>query len=172
MASFAPVTLGRVSATQTLGALRLTETCHAGGTALQLHDHEDYTVNVVMAGTVEERVGRRTYECGPGSLLAKPPGQHHANRYFGTSVRCIVVQLGAGFAGHEWSSRLAMERVVFRHSDAVLRAALRLSRVIEQPNGPDVELLALAETSRLLSFCGRQDPGAVPASWVAEARSL
>ena len=172
MSALAPVTLGRVGSTYTLGALRLTETYHVGGTALRLHDHEDYTVNVVIEGTVEERVGRRTHECGPGTFLAKPPGQHHANRYFGRNVRCIVVQLGTGFAGHQWSSRLAMERVAFRKGEAIRRVALRLARVLEEPEMPDNDLLALTETGRLLSLCASDPPQAVPPRWVAEARDL
>jgi len=171
--SFAPATFGRVGYVRTVEAIRLTETFHAPGTRLRLHDHEDYTINLVLDGVVEERVGRRTHLCGPGTLLAKPAGQHHANRYLGGTVRCVVVQLCGGFADDAWPSRLAMERVVFRKGPLVRDAAHHLARVC-QPECPDADLIALTETWRLLSLCvpptGRTL--ALQASWVADVREL
>ncbi len=169
---FAPVTLGRVGSTLTLGQIRLTETFHAGGTTLRLHDHEDYTVNVVLEGVVEERVGRRTHECGPGTLLAKPAGQHHANRYFGDAVRCVVVQLSNGFAEPGWSSRLNMERVAFRRGQGVADVARRLARVFRDCALPDADLVAVSETWNLLALCAPEQRGTVSARWLTEAREL
>lgn len=166
------VTFGRIGSTYTLDAIRLTETYHRGGTVLRLHDHEDLTINVLIEGTVEERVGRRVYACGTGTFLSKPPGQHHANRYFDRTVRCIVIQLGTGFAGYEWSSRLAMERVFFRQGEAIHRAALRLARVLHEPQIPDNDFVVLTETRRLLSLCESGRRPTVPHRWLAQARDV
>jgi AraC-like DNA-binding protein/mannose-6-phosphate isomerase-like protein (cupin superfamily) len=169
---FGPVTLGRTGSTYTAGALRITETYHPGGTSLQRHYHEDFAVNVVMEGVVEERAGRRTHRCTPGTLLAKPPGQQHSNRYFGSTVRCMIVQLSTGFAGLECAPECTMERVAFRKGEEVQRSARRLARVLERPELPDNDLVAWTETWRLLSLCTPSVPKRFPPRWLAEARGL
>ena len=168
--AFSPVTLGRVGSTLTLGHIRVTETFHAGGTRLRLHDHDDYTVNVVLEGLVEERVGRRTHECGPGTLLTKPGGQHHANRYLGDTVRCVVLQLGYGFGEPEWSW-LQMERVRFRGDPEVVRVVRRLARAL-RTDTPDRALMVEREVWHLLALCADERRATVPARWVAEAGEL
>ena len=172
MSAFTPVTLGRVGSTFTLGQIRLTETFHAGGTSLRLHDHEDYTINVVLDGVVEERVGRRMHECGPATLLAKPAGQHHANRYFGDAVRCVVVQLRNGFADPAWSSRLNMERVTYRKGPGVVQVARRLARVFREYTMPDSDFVAVNEAWNLFALCAPERLAPAPARWVTEAREL
>lgn len=171
MSGFAPVTLGRIGSTFTLGELRLTETFHAGGSSLPLHDHEDFTVNVVLQGIVEERVGRRTHTCRPGTLLTKPAGQNHANRYFGEVIRCVVVQLSNGFAEPGWTARVNLERVMCRRGMAILESARRLAAVFHQ-GAFDADLLALTETWNLLSHCVPTRPKAIPARWIKEVRDV
>lgn len=172
MSAFAPVTLGRVGSTLTLGQVRLTETFHTGRSSLRVHDHEDYTINVVLEGAVEERVGRRTHECGAGTFLTKPAGQHHANRYFGDAVRCVVVQVSDGFAEPAWTSRQNMERVTFRKGPGVVQVARRLARVFRECTLPDPAFVAINEAWNLLALCAPERLAPVPTRWVTEAREL
>ena len=53
---------------------------YAGGTVLEPHQHGSASVSVVLAGTIEEEVGRRTEVGRMGSLVAKPAGIEHCNR--------------------------------------------------------------------------------------------
>lgn len=81
------------AASAVLGAFRVLETWHPGGCRLPAHDHEDATLNVVLAGGFAERIGGRWRANEYGSATVKPPGAHHANRYGPVATCSLLIQL-------------------------------------------------------------------------------
>ncbi len=68
---------------------------YAGGAVLEAHAHGSGSVSVVLAGTIEETVGRTT-ECGQvGSIVAKPPEIEHSNRVGPSGAILLAIRGGA-----------------------------------------------------------------------------
>ena len=60
--------------------LRAAVVRYIGGEVLEAHAHEAGSVSIVLAGLIEEEVGRRTEVGRVGSIVAKPAGVEHCNR--------------------------------------------------------------------------------------------
>jgi len=90
---FSPITLGaRLKSIDAAGFV-LTETSHAPDHELPRHRHELTNICFVLAGSYTEIVNRRMIECGPQSLLIKPPGEAHANRYGHRGMRSLLIEM-------------------------------------------------------------------------------
>jgi len=91
-APFAEITAGRTGRVRSGAGLRVLESLHSARTALPEHSHDDVSIDVVVVGSLWERIGRRRLDRGPGSLLLKPADLGHANGYGLAGVRSLVLQ--------------------------------------------------------------------------------
>lgn len=87
------ITFGRELRRLEVGGFVLTETFHAPRLTLPRHDHECANLNLTLDGSFRETVGNRPQECEPGSLLIKPAGESHGNKYGGRGAHCLIVEL-------------------------------------------------------------------------------
>lgn len=90
--------LGRITFGQQIGQLNvsgfvLTETFHEPRLILPRHDHECANINFTLDGSFRETVGNRPQECETGSLLVKPPGEAHGNKYGRQGAHCLIIEL-------------------------------------------------------------------------------
>jgi len=91
---FSPITLGeRLKTTTTTAGFVLTETTHQPNQNLPRHYDERTNIAFVIDGSFTEMLDRRSVECIPGSLLIKPPGEAHANRYGSAGMRCLLIEM-------------------------------------------------------------------------------
>jgi AraC family transcriptional regulator len=79
-------------ATEVAGFI-LTETEHPPRFEIPRHGHACANLNFVLRGSLREAFGRSTADCGPASVVVKPPGESHANRYGETGARCLVLEV-------------------------------------------------------------------------------
>lgn len=86
-----PNTHGSLDAHAEVGGFLLTETTHAPGVRLAPHAHVDPAVSLVLAGGFREAFRRDAYDCVPGGLLIKPPGERHANAYGPRGARSLLI---------------------------------------------------------------------------------
>ena len=89
---------GRITFGQQIGQLNisgfvLTETFHEPCLILPRHDHECANINFTLDGSFRETVGNRPQECETGSLLVKPPGEAHGNKYGRKGAHCLIVEM-------------------------------------------------------------------------------
>ena len=89
---------GRITFGQQVGQLSisgfvLTETFHEPRLILPRHDHECANINFTLDGSFRETVGNRPQECETGSLLVKPPGEAHGNKYGRKGAHCLIVEM-------------------------------------------------------------------------------
>ena len=91
--NFTPVTQGRRLGAVSVGNMRFTETAHAPNTYLPIHTHRFASVTFVLSGAFSESFGGVEHECEPLSLLFKPAGAEHANRYHCSGARSFIVEL-------------------------------------------------------------------------------
>jgi len=124
-AAHVPVTLGSSLAALDLGWVSLRETLHPAGFRIAPHSHENATINFLLDGEFEEAVGGRSWQARRALVLAKPPGERHANRYGGAGARCLLVEIAA--PGPFGRSAL-FERPIAFESDLAIAAGLGLAR--------------------------------------------
>lgn len=73
------------------------ESIYPPGHSQPVHDHGFANISVVLSGSIEERVGRRTHEGVAGHVVFKPAGIPHANRCRSNGARLFRIELhGAG----------------------------------------------------------------------------
>jgi AraC family transcriptional regulator len=91
--TFSPVTLGARLKSVTACDLVLTETTHLPNQQLPRHSHELTNIAFVLDGSFTEFVTGHAMECQRHSLLIKPAGESHANRYGDKGMRCLLVEI-------------------------------------------------------------------------------
>jgi AraC family transcriptional regulator len=79
--------------TRAAGQLQLTETHYASGAALATHEHEHGCLVVVLDGTFDERFEAKTRMVAPGTVIMRPEGEPHSDRFGSGGGRCLNVEM-------------------------------------------------------------------------------
>ncbi len=90
---FSPITLGATVRSVEADTVVLTETRHAPALTLPKHCHELPNLVFVLDGSFQETTADQSHECKPGSMLLKPGGAIHEDRYGRTGAYCLIVEL-------------------------------------------------------------------------------
>ncbi len=90
------------------------------------HYHPESSITIILGGSLTERVGRRTVEAGPLSVVVKPAGVTHANRLGSTGASTVQVELG-GLVDADTPERLLGPWRWF-HTGSAARRMLRILR--------------------------------------------
>ncbi len=104
--AFQPTTQGDLVRSVRAGDVNVIETRHPAGLTLPRHAHAPASLTCVLRGSFEESFPAATFECGAHSVLFKPAGAVHANRYGPTGADCLLVELPESrlqFAGASFS---------------------------------------------------------------------
>jgi AraC family transcriptional regulator len=88
-----------------VGDFFLSETRYAGGAALETHAHDYACVVVVLAGSFGECADARERECGQGTVIVRPEGEPHSNRFERGGGRCLNIELAPRWMARvrEWA---------------------------------------------------------------------
>ena len=151
-----------------VGDFLLSETRYAAGAALETHAHDYACVVVVLAGTFRERAERRERECAQGTVIVRPEGEPHSNRFERSGGRCLNVELAP-----RWVARVRECAPVGR-SGAYSGGAFPIhGRRLhdELAHGDDVSPLAV-ESLLLTMFVDaeREQRRGAPPSWLERVR--
>lgn len=92
MPRYSPITLGDKIRCCEIGGLVFTETAHKPNQTLPRHFHEQANIAFIINGSFTEIVDKRTFECGPQSLMIKPAGEAHANQYGRAGMHCLLIE--------------------------------------------------------------------------------
>jgi AraC family transcriptional regulator len=90
---YSPITLGERLRTASVAGFVLTETTHEPNQELPRHNHELTNIAFVLNGSFTEVLDRRSIDCHPQSLLIKPAGEAHANRYGCAGMHCLLIEM-------------------------------------------------------------------------------
>jgi AraC family transcriptional regulator len=90
-----PITLGTDLQSLQTASFFLAETTHDPLRRLPRHHHDHPNITLLLEGSFVETFDRRSVECGPQSLLIKPAGEVHSNRYGQHGARCLVIAVQA-----------------------------------------------------------------------------
>ncbi|HKP38542.1 MAG TPA: AraC family transcriptional regulator [Pyrinomonadaceae bacterium] len=87
------ITFGEQLVQLDISGFVLTETFHEPSLVLPRHDHERANINFTIDGSFRETLGNHPQECESGSILVKPPGEAHGNKYNHKGAHCLVIEL-------------------------------------------------------------------------------
>ena len=94
------MTFGRIVRPMHFGDSVLIETVHPAGLLLPRHDHPNASLNIALAGFYTESFDRRSVPCEASTIVLKPAGEFHSNRYGPTDTRCVMVGFGPRATAH------------------------------------------------------------------------
>lgn len=75
------------------GGFLLTERLHPQKGTLSSHSHESTILGIVLNGSCNETIGRRSQECAPYSLRVLPAGESHTLEFGNANVRCLTIEI-------------------------------------------------------------------------------
>jgi AraC family transcriptional regulator len=88
-----PITLEAQDRSIETTDLVLTETIRQPGLVLPRHCHKYTNIALVIQGSFIETVAQDPYEVSPASLILRPAGEMHTNRYGRAEARCLVIEV-------------------------------------------------------------------------------
>lgn len=87
-----PITFGRRLHRAAVAELTVTASCHRAGAQIARHAHEVANLYVTLAGGFSETVERAQMTGAPGTMIVKPGGARHSNRYGLEDVVGVVIE--------------------------------------------------------------------------------
>lgn len=171
---FSPITLGERLKSVTAAGFVLTETAHQPNQNLSRHYHELTNIAIVLDGSFTEILDRQRVECNPGSLLIKPPGEAHANRYGRTGMRCLIIEMHRQQleALQPWSA--ALDHVTHVRGGTLSMLIMRIYKEFGLMDGASplaIEGLMLEFLANLARQSKNPSKGKRP-SWLEQAREI
>jgi len=172
--TFSPVTLGRRLKTINASGFVLTETTHPPNHELPRHHHELTNIALVLNGSFSEILDRRVIDCHPQSVLVKPSGEPHANRYGSDGMRCLLIEVQHPRMASLGSWSKALDQVQHVRGGASSALGTRIYkefRLMDSASPLAIEGLMLemvADLSRRYSLHSDRKP----ARWLERAREI
>lgn len=123
------------------GEFLLSETRYGSDAALPTHAHEYACIVVSLEGTFRERCDAKTRVVAPGTVIVRPEGEPHSNRFTPDGGRCLNVELPP-----QWLARVREVTRQFDRSGAYSGGVFALTgrRLhAELANGDDLSPLAV-----------------------------
>lgn len=120
--------------------VRVAEGDYAPGERQERHAHAYASISFVIAGSLQETVGRIPESAFPFSTAIKPCGVEHADHFGTTGARMLAVQFPQSLIASlkEWDSGFNTWRWV--HGGLPARVMLRLLKMHRQPSSRNSEL--------------------------------
>lgn len=150
------------------GDVRIQESRYPGGLRIDRHWHDRTSVSLVLEGELVERSEHGVHRAGPGSVVAKPAGTEHANRFGDAGARLLLLDVSRTAAAGErlsdrgwtWTDGGGPARALLRVLEAVRSLPEELDLVVEE---------TLEQLPSLLDGeCGVEE--GPPPDWVREVR--
>jgi len=166
--SLRPVKRGTQDRRAEFNGFTLTETVRQPGLVLPRHYHAYTNLGLALRGAFVETIGERSCEVSPGSLILRPAGEMHANRYGRIETRCLIIEIRPQRLEMIRQTSDILQRVAHLRSAAIRSLAQRLQgefRLRDEASSLAIEAIIL----ELLAQAMRQHSSHLPAT---ESRSL
>ena len=161
-----------VARAKTIGGFTMSETHYAGGSTLRKHSHEYACFVVALEGTFQDSCGRADRTVAPGTVILRPPGDPHWNRFSAAGGRCLNVELAP-----QWLARVRTQTRALDTSSVFSGPSFGLLglRLYEELRHDD-EASPLAVESIALGLLADADRAlrrsSAPPPWLLRARDL
>jgi AraC family transcriptional regulator len=142
-------------------------TRYAAGLRSARHAHPYANLSVILAGSLRERVGREEVTVGPLSVVVKPAGTEHANRFGPEGATLLRVEVPTVLLSDLEDGTQAVSGWRWVESPALVRWLLRLTLRSADGSAPSADDAAEV----LAAIPGEAPPGeALPPMWLARVR--
>jgi len=168
MAATSRITHGREFRRATLAGHTLVESRYPPEAWVEPHVHAHPYLVLVLEGTFEERSRRGRHACAPGTVMLRPAGTRHSDRFGGAGARVMIVGVGT----REGTGDLFADVRHYRAGPAVSVAA-RLYAELRRPDSASALVVdgLMRELAGMVARYGRsRDPARRPPAWLARAR--
>src|SRR2546425_347308 len=88
---------GKIIASREVGGLTVTENTYVPRLRLPKHTHEQACFCLVLQGRYTETYQQTTLTCEPRSLIFRPAGEAHSDRFSDEAVRCFIIEFETGW---------------------------------------------------------------------------
>lgn len=158
-----------------LGRLRISDAIFPPGYGIPSHFHERGVLSIIVAGRFLQRYPGRECDCPSGGVIVKPPGERHADRWYDTRSRHLIVEPDPRRHGELGECARMMEEVRHGFDPGCLSLAHRIIRELDAERPAKelaLEALALELMVRVLRgpHGVRSDPD--PPPWLRRIREL
>ena len=166
-----PIILSKQDRRVEVHGLVVTETFRPPGLVLPPHFHEHANIALTIEGFFIETVGREPYEVNPSSVIFRPAGEKHANRYGKTAARCLIIEVGPQRLAEIRQATRILDRASYVEGGPISSLALRIlreCRTLDAVGRLSIEALTLellVEATRLEVMRDRNPP-----RWLQQAR--
>ena len=174
MTQFSPATLGKQVKNLEVGGLNLTEAVYSPTSTLALHAHELACLTFVLDGSCIETIGIHQYDCGPHSLIVKPAGESHSNRYSSAGLRCLIIEVKPERSQAIRQFSRALDSVEHLRGSLFSSLAVRTYKEFKLGDGASllsIEGLVLEMLGELTRRFTKTSPGKAP-RWLLETKAL
>lgn len=124
------IAVGDPVASCVAGGWRVTRTQHEPDLRLDAHGHARANLVYVLGGSYDETIGRSSYAVGTRSILVKPVGAVHANRYGTRGAECLFIEPPSAESLGGLST--LFESVTHLHDPAISLLGLELAAEVRQ----------------------------------------
>jgi AraC family transcriptional regulator len=151
----------------------LTETYRPPGLVLPSHFHEYTNIALSVEGAFIETVGQKPYEVEPRSVIFRPAGEKHSNRYGKTAAHCLIIEVRPQRLAEMRQVTEILDRAsyvepgLFSHLALAICRELRMLDAIAPLAIQSLILEMLVRTTRLSSRIDRNPP-----QWLRQARDV
>lgn len=172
------ITSGATLRTLATDSVLLTETSHRAGLELPPHAHANPNITLVLEGRFTEVVQHHPFDCGPSTLLVKPAGALHSDRYGRAAVRTLIMEFPPDSAERICRHSGLLSRPGQLDGGPLYGLAVRVYREFRQPDRATpviVEGLVLEIVGAGERFRSREEPDKARAKaplWAVRARDL
>jgi AraC family transcriptional regulator len=153
--------------------LVLTETYRPPGLVLAPHFHEHANIALTVEGAFIETVGTKPYDVNPGSVIFRPAGEKHSNRYGKTAARCLIVEVRPHLLESIRQATGILDHASYVDTGPIPHIALRIFgefRMLDAVTPLAIQALTLdmvVQATRLVSRIRGNPP-----HWLRDARDL
>ena len=168
-----PLVLGNADRRVELSGFVLTVTFRPAGLVLPPHFHEYANIALAVEGSFIETVGRKPYEVNPCSVIFRPAGEKHSNRYGKTAAHCLIIEVRPQRLSELRQVTEILDRASYVEGGMISSLALRILREFRTLDavGPlSIEALTLEMLVQATRLDVVQDRN--PPRWLQQAREV
>lgn len=154
--------------------LRVSHAVFGAGYRIPSHYHDRACLSVIVTGGFQQRFPGRIFDCPPGGVIAKPPGERHEDRWHDERTEHVIVEPDPDRHAELGPCRDVAETVRYARDAVAEGIARRIARELREPDGVTplaVESLALQLLVRMSRLAGGEGTGTQP-RWLGRVRDL
>jgi AraC family transcriptional regulator len=151
----------------------LTQTFRPSGLVLPPHFHEHANIALTVEGSFTETVGTEPYEVNPYSVIFRPAGEKHSNRYGKTAAHCLIIEVRPRRLAELRQVTEILDRAsyvepgLFSHLVLTMSREFRMLDAVAPLAIESLTLEMLAQATRLSSRMWGKPP-----QWLRQAREV